>query len=108
MKYYFCLVPKNENQPRNMGMTYTYEHRSNWIAVDGDEYCKYLTAGYMKGVDFTVYKGKCYMIMKTFLDLEENFVVMLCTESAYGSDMENVLRPKTDEDLKVVPSNVKK
>lgn len=86
MKYYFCLVDKsNVSTGTNVGKTFAYKNRSKWIeAKDGIH--NYLTAGYMKGVDFVVLDGKAYMIMKSYIDLTENFVVLVCTESVAGCD----------------------
>lgn len=86
MKYYFCLVDKDSVATgTNVGKSYAYKNRSKWIeAKDGIH--NYLTAGYMKGVDFIVHKNKAYMIMKSYIDVSENFVVLVCAESVAGCD----------------------
>jgi len=86
MKYYFCLVSdKERNSGINIGKTYAYNHRSSWIeGPDGIH--NYLTAGYMKGVDFVVSNNKAYMIMKSYIDVTENFVVIVAVESISGCD----------------------
>ena len=87
MKYFFCLVPKeNAKSATNIGRCYAYANRSSWI--EDTELSTYLTAGYVKGTDFVVHEGKSYMIMKTFLDLDEKFAVILATESTMGCDVE--------------------
>ena len=87
MKYYFCLDGKDVmSNGSNPGREYVYDHKEEWIPVPGDEYCKYLTAGYVKGVDYAVYKGIAYLLFKSFIDSEENAVILLCTESMFGCD----------------------
>lgn len=86
MKYYFCLVSDQDRiTGTNIGKTYAYKNRSKWIP-GGNDIHNYLTAGYMKGVDFVVVEGKAYMIMKSYIDLTENFVVIVCVESVAGCD----------------------
>jgi hypothetical protein len=87
LPYYFCLISKKEaKNGANLGRTYVYDHRSEWISFPaGIEL--YLTAGYMKGEDFVTKDGVAYWIKKTFIDLDEKFVVLMCTESDQGCDM---------------------
>ena len=47
MKYYFCLVPKEDkNSGVNIGKTYAYKNKSKWVEAPADEFCKYLTIYY--------------------------------------------------------------
>lgn len=86
MKYYFCLVDRESAKSgTNLGRDYIYKHRSEW--VDGPENIYlYLTAGYVKGVDYVTFNNKAYMLLKSYIDLNEGFVVILCTESVSGCD----------------------
>lgn len=86
LPYYFCLIPKEDcKTTTNLGRTYVYEHRDQWVSFPaGIEL--YLTAGYMKGEDFVTKDGKAYWIKKTFIDLEERIVILMCTESVQGCD----------------------
>lgn len=85
MKYYFCLVPESDRAGLNVGRKYAYANRDKWI--DGNiELSTYLASGYTNGVDFIVYQGKAYYIKKSYLDVEENFVVIVCRESIEGCD----------------------
>lgn len=88
MNYYFCLVNNTDKSTGvNVGRTYAYQHRSEWISIPGSDISQYLTTGYVKGVDYVVYNNKAYMIMKSYLDLNEKFVVLVCTESISGCDI---------------------
>ena len=86
MKYFFCLISSADNDPLHIGRNFVYKNRSKWVEVPGEEFCKYLTAGYVKGIDYAVYQGKAYMLMKSYMDLDEHFVVMVCKESVAGCD----------------------
>lgn len=88
MKYFFCLV-NNGDLPvgSNPGRRFVYENRDKWIEKSGEDYSRYLTAGYVKGVDYVTYKGKAYWMLKSFVDLEEDFIVIVCTESLTGCDL---------------------
>ena len=86
MKYYFCLVSaKDTMNGTNIGKTYAYNNRSKWVEASSN-ISEYLTAGYTKGVDHVVVDNKAYMIMKSFIDVSENFVVLVCSESVSGCD----------------------
>lgn len=89
MTYYFCLVSKEDstgmNAGLNIGRKYAYANRSKWVQA-GNEISSYLTSGYTNGVDLVVYQGKAYYIKKSYIDLEENFVVLVCKESFDGCD----------------------
>lgn len=87
MKYFFCLISNKDTNAVNIGKTFVYKNRAKWVEVPGEEFCKYLTAGYVKGIDHVVYQNKAYMIMKSYMDLEEHFVVMACVESISGCDI---------------------
>ena len=85
MKYYFCLVPHSDRAGLNTGRKFAYENRDKWI--EGDiELSTYLASGYTVGVDFIVHEGKAYYIKKSYLDIEEKFVVIVCRESIDGAD----------------------
>lgn len=85
MKYFFCLVPKEKASGINIGRRYAYDNRDKW--VEGDiELSTYLASGYTNGVDFVVYNGIAYYVKKSYLDLQENFVVLVCKESIEGCD----------------------
>ena len=85
MKYYFCLVPEQDAKNGvNIGRSYAYKNRSKWIEKSNLE--GYLTVGYVQGVDLVTHNNKAYMIRKTFIDLDEDFLVFVCTESTIGAD----------------------
>ena len=84
MTYKFCLVPIEEVKKGNVGRTYAYQHRSEWI--DGSWVEPYLGAGYVKGVDHAVHNGKSYALMKTLIDLDAKVAVFVCAESVAGCD----------------------
>ena len=84
MKYYFCLVPKEDSVGTNIGRTYAYKNRDKWIECT--DMATYLSAGYVKGVDHTIYNGKAYAITKTYLDLDEKIGLFVCVESVSGCD----------------------
>ena len=86
MKYYFCLVDGiKAKSGLNIGRKYAYENRNTWVE-GAEDLPLYLTAGYMKGTDFVTYQGKAYYIMKTYIDLDEDFVLLVCKESIMGCD----------------------
>ena len=88
MKYFFCLINKEDKiNGVNLGRTFAYEHRSDWVEGDGEEISKYLSSGYVKGVDHVVYRNKAYMVIKSYTDIEGKFVVFICTESVSGCDV---------------------
>lgn len=85
MELKFCLVPKDEILPQNSGSTYVFSHESDW--VDGTSVLPFLSTGFVKGVDHVFYQGKTYMILKSFLDIENDRVVILAEESVSGYDL---------------------
>lgn len=86
MKYFFCLIPdKDARDGVNIGRTYAYKNRAKWKEVSGIS--EYLTAGYVKGVDFIVVDDVAYEMKKTYLDANEKFIVILATESISGCDI---------------------
>jgi hypothetical protein len=84
MKYYFCLIPADKAKGANVGRRFAYEHKELW--VEGTSLSTYLTTGYVKGVDYVTKDGKAYLLMKTYLDLDNNQAVIVATESTYGCD----------------------
>lgn len=88
MKYYFCLLSKDDVPAgTNPGRRIVYENRSEWVEKPADEISKYLTAGYVKGVDYVVSNNKAYWIYKSFIDIDEDFVVIAAVESITGCDI---------------------
>lgn len=89
MKYYFMLLSKEEaKNPANLGAKYVFGHKDKWCEEDAEEWAKYLTAGYVKYVDYAVKDNKAYYILKTYMDLDANSVVLLCRESEFGCDQD--------------------
>lgn len=87
MKYYFCLVPRNQQlNGTNVGRTYAYQHKDKWIEAPSD-FANFLTVGYVKGVDHVVVDNKAYSMMKSYIDIAGKFVVFVCTESISGCDV---------------------
>ena len=85
MKYYFCLVPDSDGGGINIGRRYAYNNRDKWVE-GSDDISTYLASGYTNGVDYVVLNGLAYQIKKSYIDLEENFVVIVCKESIEGCD----------------------
>lgn len=85
MKYYFCLVKKEDDVPLNMGYKYIKDHESDWIEGNNTIY-EYLTAGYVKGIDFVVKDAIAYMIWKSYIMPDEDCVVILAKESSQACD----------------------
>lgn len=101
MKYYFCLVDGDDAKSGlNIGRKYAYEKRSKWVE-GAEDLPLYLTAGYMKGTDFVSYKGKAYFIMKTYIDLDEDFVLLVCKESEMGCDKPDEVEENNTENNEV-------
>ena len=89
MKYYACLIPKEDGKiGLNVGRYYTYQHRREWVDASGID--TFLAAGYVKGGDHFTYNNKAYIIMKSFIDLNEKFVVVVAIESTNGCDIDPV------------------
>jgi hypothetical protein len=85
MTYNFCLVPWNEvKKGTTLGRDWAEAHRDEWISREPDSY---LGAGYVKGVDNVVFGGKAYAIQKTYIYLEEDMIMFLCTESIAACDV---------------------
>jgi hypothetical protein len=85
MKYAFCLVPAEETKKGiTLGRDWADANRDKWIDFNPEPY---LAAGYVKGVDHVVYKGVAYAIQKTYIYLDENMIMFLCTESTQGCDV---------------------
>ena len=87
MTYYFSLVPFEDSKNGvNLGCTYAYAHRDKWVQGPADV-SDFLAAGYVKGIDHVRYNGKAYSILRSYVDLDEDFVVIVCTESVTGCDI---------------------
>lgn len=94
--YYFCLIPadvckKNDIGGRlsvggNIGARFVYKNRQYWHKEDANEWCKYLTAGYMKGIDFVHKDNKTYQIFKTYMDLDLDAVIIVGFECIAGCE----------------------
>ena len=86
MKIFFCPISHEETKNgTSIGCSFAYANKSRWVQAP-DDVTSYLTAGYAKGVDHIIVKNKAYMIMKTYIDVTENQIVMVCTESILGCD----------------------
>ena len=87
MTIFFCPISNEEvKKGTSVGRTYAYANKSKWVQAPAETGI-YLTAGYVKGVDHVVIDGKAYMLMKTYIDISENSIVILCTESVLGCDI---------------------
>ena len=78
MKVYYCPVPLEEFQAGNNGLSYLADHTDKWI--DGTELLTYLSTGWVKGCDYIIHEGKCYMIYGSYQNLEKGYVVHACIE----------------------------
>lgn len=85
MTYNFCLVPWEEvKKGTTLGRDWAEAHRDEWVSREPDPY---LGAGYVKGVDHIVFGGKAYAIQKTYIYLDEDMIMFLCTESISACDV---------------------
>ena len=86
MKMYFCPVSYEETKSGlAVGRANAFKDESKWVEAP-DDFVTYLTAGYVKGVDYVVINDKAYMLMKSYLDPANDRVVIVCTESISGCD----------------------
>lgn len=86
MKIYFYPVPYDETKNGlAVGRVNAWKNESKWVEAPAD-FNEYLTAGYVKGVDHIVINDKAYMMMKTYMDLSNDRLVIICTESVTGCD----------------------
>ena len=85
MEVYFCLVSDKIFKTGMTGRNYVYAHRSEWKT--GTEILPYLSTGWVRGVDYVVSGGKAYMLNKSYIDVDENFVVHVAVESVQGCDL---------------------
>ena len=86
MKMYFCPVYHSETlNGTSIGRTFAYNNKSRWVEAP-QSLEVYLTAGYMKGVDHVIINNKAFMIMKTYIDIAANSIIIVCIESITGCD----------------------
>lgn len=91
MQYNFFLVSKEDAKDgTKIGYKYAIANKNKWIGVDGTDLSQYLTIGFVKGCDYVVYDDVAYGIMKSYIDLSEGSVVMVCVESVAGCDIKKV------------------
>ena len=97
MKLYACLISDQEAKSGMLGWNYVSKHKSDWIDMTAAN--PYLTSGYVKGVDYCVYNGTVYWLLKTYIDLETKDVIRLCKESTQGCDLPDLVEenPSSDE-----------
>ena len=93
MVYKFCLVPYSEwKKGVAIGRAWADEHESEWIEYNPEPY---LAAGYVKGVDHVTKDGISYQIMKTYIDLDNNYILHVCAESVQACDVKKVVKEET-------------
>lgn len=86
MKYFFMLVTYEESyNPSSSGWTFALKNKDRWVAAP-DNISQYLTAGYVTGIDYVTVGEKAYYLRKSFINLDEDAVVILCVESKQGCD----------------------
>lgn len=97
MTYKFCLVPFDVVKKGAVGWAYAKENESKWEEYNPEPY---LAAGYVKGVDHIIKDDKAYAIMKSYINLSENYILHICAESTQGCDIIEVTEEvvKTPED----------
>ena len=86
MNYYFCFISAEDikKHPNAEGMTYAYEHKSDWVL--GAEGASEWVSGSVLGVHYVIHYGKAYWLKKIYYDIDESNVVVVCTESTQGCD----------------------
>lgn len=83
MTYKFCLVPFEDVKKGAVGWAYAKENESKWMEYNPEPY---LAAGYVKGVDHVIKDDKAYAIMKSYINLSEDYILHVCAESTQGCD----------------------
>lgn len=87
MKYYFLALTADEiADGTKIGYAYakTLKGTDRWI--ENDNLSVYLTVGFVKGVDHIVHGGKAYMLMKSYIDIDETSVLLVCSEAINGAE----------------------
>lgn len=84
MDYYFLLISADDDRNGKNGLKYVMDNKTKWIKCN--EAVEFLTTGYSKGVDFIIKDGKAAMVKKSYINIDEKYVVHLCVESLAGSD----------------------
>ena len=77
MKYKFMFVNESAvEHPEMYGYAYAVENKNEW--VENNNVHEYLTAGYVRGVDYVVNNDIAYYVRKTYLDITGNLIIFVC------------------------------
>jgi len=87
MAFKFCLLTADEAKDgRKIGYAYANKIKDRWISSSASGLKEFLTVGYVKGEDFVYKDGKAYKICKSYIDLDNNLILILCTEVTSGCE----------------------
>ena len=87
MKYYFCLLSTEEALvPTNIGLNYALTKRASWIEIASSGASDAFVNDGNKGHYFAYHDGKSYMLQKRYINLDDKYIVIICTESKAGCD----------------------
>lgn len=85
MQYAFFFVSAEDAKDgTKLGYAYAKSKQSEWI-TKSDDYKDMVSSGQV-GVAFVVHDGKAYNLYKKYIDVDSSKVIVICTESTYGSD----------------------
>ena len=86
--YLFFVSAEEAKDGTKTGFGYAISKRSEWVQKnisDSDIGCVYVT-GLEHGQDYIVYDNVVYAVYKKYVNVDENYVVVICRESEYGCD----------------------
>ena len=103
LKYYYCLVPWEDTKGGTAeGMGYAYANQDRWIETTEDKVSEW-QSGAVLGCAFVVKDQIAYAVRKSYMDLDNNWVVVICIESKQGCDTK--IFQKSNTPLPVPPGS---
>lgn len=105
MDFYFYIISNDDYTGGKLGWADALANKDKWIQCN--EVKEYLAAGYVNGVDHVVYENKAAYIKKTYINLEEKYVVHVCALSKAGCDIvvEKKEEPPVEDTTEVQEEN---
>lgn len=87
MKYYYCLIPYEDTKGGvSEGKAYAYANRDKWIEATDQAGTSEWQTGTVLGCEFVIKNQVAYQVRKSYLDFDNNWVVVICIESRQGCD----------------------
>lgn len=87
MTYEFFFISKEDAKDgTKLGYSFAKAHQNEWVSKSGNEAMNDVVADGQTGVVFVVHDGIVYQLYKKYVEIDNNKVIVLCTESTYGSD----------------------